>query len=335
MTNFTENKNWNNMAVALVNTWTEINLLIWKNGLDFLYSFPTELPNTNQQLVNNQELVKNFLILFADAWKNICPKIETTADWQQFLTTAIELMQDRLSSLSTTALKTTQNTTELWQIYLQQLEKFNQICLENLGSLPANFSPATIGKPSAFIELNNLYWNLYEKTFGTWLHTPSIGLTREVNGKILKGFIDWQNLYKTSIDYQIILGDIQVKSFQALLQKLVSLSETGKPIKDWREFQTIWCEVADNVFEQAFFEEYNLKIRGKFLNALNSYRIQQQELTEIYMKMMNLPLRSEVDEIHKNVYELRKEVKQFKKHNLPHLSSKLELLGLMTLWHYG
>jgi archaellum component FlaC len=31
------------------------------------------------------------------------------------------------------------------------------------------------------------------------------------------------------------------------------------------------------------------------------------------MKMMNLPIRSEVDEIHKNIYELRKEVKSLKK----------------------
>lgn len=334
MTNFTANKNWNNIAIELVNNWTEINLLIWQNWLDFLDSILLELPNS-QELADNQELVKNFLILFGDTWKNIFPKIETAADWQQFLTKSIELMQDKLLSLSTAALKTTQNTTELWQTYLQQIEKFNQIWIETFGSLPKNLSEATIGKTSAFIELNNLYWNLYEKTLGAWMHTPSIGLNREVNGKILQGFANWQNLYKTSIDYQIILGDIQIKSCQALLKKLVSLSEEQKTIKDWRDFQAIWCEVADNVFEKAFFEEYNLKIRGKFLNALNSYRIHQQELTEIYMKMMNFPLRSEVDEIHKNVYELRKEVKHFQKHNLPRLSSKLELLGLMVLWHYG
>ena len=33
----------------------------------------------------------------------------------------------------------------------------------------------------------------------------------------------------------------------------------------------------------------------------------------MWMKMMNMPLRSEVDEVHKNIYELRKEVKALKK----------------------
>ena len=97
------------------------------------------------------------------------------------------------------------------------------------------------------------------------------------------------------------------------MKKLVLLTEQGKSIKDWREFQKIWSEVADDVFEKAFLEEENMKIRGNFLNALNSYRIQQQDLMEISMKMMNLPLRSEVDEIHKSMYELRKEVKRLKK----------------------
>ena len=34
---------------------------------------------------------------------------------------------------------------------------------------------------------------------------------------------------------------------------------------------------------------------------------------EIYLRSMNLPTRSEVDEIHRTIYELRKEVKSLKK----------------------
>jgi polyhydroxyalkanoate synthesis regulator phasin len=34
---------------------------------------------------------------------------------------------------------------------------------------------------------------------------------------------------------------------------------------------------------------------------------------EEWMKLMNLPTRSEIDEVHQNIYSLRKEVKQLKK----------------------
>jgi polyhydroxyalkanoate synthesis regulator phasin len=34
---------------------------------------------------------------------------------------------------------------------------------------------------------------------------------------------------------------------------------------------------------------------------------------ELYLEMMNIPSRSEVDEIHKTIYELKKQVKSLKK----------------------
>jgi hypothetical protein len=49
------------------------------------------------------------------------------------------------------------------------------------------------------------------------------------------------------------------------------------------------------------------------LNSLNTYRIQQQALMDVWMKALNMPLRSEIDEVHKTIYELRKEVKSLKK----------------------
>lgn len=323
MTKSNGNKDWNDMANDVVNTWTEAGTLMWKSWFDLMSSVPTNTTNPNagseledatQKFLDNRELVISFLKISVDAWKNIFPKIETGDDWQQILNKSIEQMREQFTSFSAGAMKTSQNTSELWQIYLQQMQKFTQLWVDPLGIFPATLSKAATGESSAIIELNNLYWNLlYDESFGSFMQTPSLGLPREFNGKIMQGFEAWKNLYKASIDYQVILGNIQFKSFEALMKKLVSLSEKGKTVKDWREFQTIWSEVADDVFEKAFFDEANLKIRGNFLNALNCYRIQQQELMEISMKMMNLPLRSEVDEIHKTIYELRKEIKHLKK----------------------
>jgi polyhydroxyalkanoate synthase subunit PhaE len=323
MTNSNVNKDWTDMATDVVNTWTETGSLMWKSWFDLMNAVPTattssnavpELQDATKRFLDNRELVIGFLKLSVDAWQNIFPKIETGDDWQQVLTKSIEQMRDQFSSFSTGAMRSSQDTSELWQVYLQQMQKFNQLWVDPLGLFTQTFSKAATGKTSALIELNNLSWNLlYEESFGSLMQTPFLGLPRELNGKILQGFEAWRNLYKASIDYQVVLGDIQVKSFEALMKKLVSLTEEGKTVKDWREFQKIWSEVADDVFEKAFFDEHNLKIRGKFLNSLNYYRIQQQELMEISMKMTNLPLRTEVDEIHKNMYELRKEVKRLKK----------------------
>ena len=44
-----------------------------------------------------------------------------------------------------------------------------------------------------------------------------------------------------------------------------------------------------------------------------TYRIQQREIAEASLSLYDLPTRSEVDEAHRNIYELRKEVKALKK----------------------
>jgi len=120
-------------------------------------------------------------------------------------------------------------------------------------------------------------------------------------------------LYPASLNYQLVLAEIQLEALDELIREWISLTEKGETIKDWSQFQQLWSRSADQVFEQAFCSEDNLKVRGKFLNAVNHHRLNQQALMEIWLKVMNVPLRSEVDEIHKNIYDLRKEVKRLKR----------------------
>lgn len=169
-----------------------------------------------------------------------------------------------------------------------------------------------IAKP--WIELNKFCWNfVYEKTIGTLTQIPLLGPSRGFNNELMQAFDAWAKLYPTSIDYQIVLAEIQIQSFEALLRELTSLAEKGETVKDWQQFQQLWSRTADKVFEQSFCSEDNLKVRGRFLNASNNYKLCQQGLMEMWMKTINMPIRSEVDEVHKSIYELRKEVKSLKK----------------------
>jgi class III poly(R)-hydroxyalkanoic acid synthase PhaE subunit len=169
-----------------------------------------------------------------------------------------------------------------------------------------------IAKP--WIELNKFCWNfVYEKTLGTLTQIPSLGPSRGFNNEIMQAFDAWAQLYPTSIDYQMVLTEIQIQSFEELLRELISLAERGETVKDWQQLQQLWSRIADQVFEKSFCSEENLKVRGRFFNASNNYKLCQQRLLEMWLKTINMPIRSEVDEVHKSIYELRKEVKSLKK----------------------
>jgi class III poly(R)-hydroxyalkanoic acid synthase PhaE subunit len=318
-----QTKDWSETATEFVSTWTDTGIKMWQSWFDMMGSISTsktlkdgmpELKDFAQRFFDNRDLLVRFLRISVDAWKDIFPKIEAGEDWQNILVKYTKEMQEQLTRFSSISLKTSTSTAELWQLYLQEMQQFSKLSLDPLGLSMATMGKAVTGNSSALIELNNFYWNLlYEETYGSVMQTPLLGPTRQLNSKLLAGFEAWKDFYRSSIDYQLILGDIQVKSFEALMKELVSRAEKGEQIKDWKEFQIVWSQVADTVFEDAFCNEDNLKIRGKFLNSLNVYRIKQQEIMELTLKMMNLPTRHEVDEMHQTIYELRKEIKQLKK----------------------
>jgi class III poly(R)-hydroxyalkanoic acid synthase PhaE subunit len=210
-------------------------------------------------------------------------------------------------------LKATQNQVELWQIYVKGLQKLGQLWAELLRQSLESGIGMVVGERSPLLELTDLYWNIYEKTFGSVLQSPSLGYTREFNNKLLKGFDAWTNFSKASFDYQVVLLDVWLKAFEELLRELASSEEKGETVQDWRQLLPVWSRVFDQVFAQTFRSEDALEVRGNFLNSAMTYRLYQQQLMEVFLKMYDLPTRSEIDEVHRSIYELRKEIKSLKK----------------------
>ena len=207
--------------------------------------------------------------------------------------------------------KATQNETEWWQIYINGLQKLGLLLTEPLQKLLEN--GILVEDSSVLLELTNLYWNIYEKNFGTFLQSPTLGYTRELNSKLLKSFDAWANFSKASFDYQLVLLDVWLKTSEELMPELISSKGTEGTVRNLQEFLQVWSSTFDRVFAQRLRSEEALKIQGEFLNSAMLYRLYQQQLMEVFLKMYNLPTRSEVDEVHHSIYELRKEVKSLKK----------------------
>jgi class III poly(R)-hydroxyalkanoic acid synthase PhaE subunit len=207
----------------------------------------------------------------------------------------------------------TPNQFDLWQIYVKGLQKLAQLGAESLQQLLKSDSGVVGSYTGSLIELNNLYWNLYEKTFGSVLQSPNLGYAREFNNKLLKGFDAWINFSKASFDYQVMLLDVWLKAFEELLRELASSDDKGKTVQDWQQLLQVWSRVFDREFAQSFRSEDAIEVQGNFLNSALTYKLYQQQLMEVFLKMYDLPTRSEMDEIHRSIYELRKEIKSLKK----------------------
>ncbi len=204
------------------------------------------------------------------------------------------------------------NFVELWLLYVKGLQKLAQLWAELLPQ-SLDMSRMASGDDSILFEPINFYWNIYEKTFGSFLQSPTLGYTREFNHLLLGGFDSWINFYKASFDYQLVLLNVWAKAFDELMRELAASEEKSRTIQNWRQFLQVWSSLFDRVFAETFRSQDTVEIQGKFLNAALSYRLHQQQLMEVFLKMNDLPTRSEVDEVHRSIYEMRKEIKSLKK----------------------
>jgi class III poly(R)-hydroxyalkanoic acid synthase PhaE subunit len=286
---------WRDLAVKALENWS---------GDDMITRLVAE------QFVNSQTALLRFVEMTVNAWAEIGPKMAAGEDWQAYA----DAMRQQFAETYAGTTEASEDLNELWALYMAEWQRLSQPWMEPLQRTATLGASILSGRGSdELVELTNLYWDAFEQTFGSLLQAPGLGLTRELNEKIARGFDRWLDYRRASADYQRKLADAWSEAFEELVSEMAGLSEKGGTISSIRDLLLLWGQVADRVFVKTFQTDEYVQIQGQFLNAAMAYRIQQREIMEIYLQANDIPTRSEVDEAHRNIYELRKEIKALKK----------------------
>ncbi|MCD4687218.1 MAG: class III poly(R)-hydroxyalkanoic acid synthase subunit PhaE [Anaerolineae bacterium] len=235
------------------------------------------------------------------------------SDWSTVVQQYAEQVRAQFDQFHVGTAKATENLNELWGLYTEELRRMGMTWMEPLQRAPGFMAFPGVADGSGVVELTNLYWDAFERTFGGLLQSPGLGLTRELNEKIAHGFDSWLDFRRASADYQSKLGDMWSEAFEQLMHEMKELSERGEMVSSVRGLLLLWGQVADRVFVKTFRTDEYVQIQGQMLNAAMAYRVQVREIMEYVLNALDLPTRSEVDEAHRNIYELRREVKALKK----------------------
>jgi hypothetical protein len=83
----------------------------------------------------------------------------------------------------------------------------------------------------------------------------------------------------------------------------------GEEFKDFGEFFNLWITVNEKAYFALFQTEDYAKMQGEVLEASLNVRKHFFKLTELYLYDLPIALRSEMDDLYKTVYELKKKVK--------------------------
>jgi len=110
--------------------------------------------------------------------------------------------------------------------------------------------------------------------------------------------------------YQLIMQNAWSEALKRFLSA-VHL-EDGAPIRTWRELADLWIEVANDTLTETHRTPGFLEAQRRLTRSSTECRLAEREIAEAYCEMHHIPTRTEVDELARTVYELRRELRALK-----------------------
>lgn len=140
---------------------------------------------------------------------------------------------------------------------------------------------------------------------------PPLGLAREQTEA-------WRELTAAQAEFQALQQELQgvwsrvqadaLGMVEQMIRERQSDTGTGEGINNYRELYDLWVDCAEKVFAQVAHSDAYAKLQAQVGNAAIKLRAGQQAMIERHLKYFDLPTRSELNTVHKQMRELRERV---------------------------
>jgi class III poly(R)-hydroxyalkanoic acid synthase PhaE subunit len=136
---------------------------------------------------------------------------------------------------------------------------------------------------------------------------PPLGLAREQTEI-------WRELMTAQAECQALEQELRAVWTQVqsdalgLLEKILRERQPEQGINNYRELYDLWVDCGEKVFAQVAHSESYAKLQAQVGNAAIKLRAKQQAVIERGLKHFDLPTRSELNTVHKQMRELRERI---------------------------
>jgi hypothetical protein len=215
---------------------------------------------------------------------------------------------------------------ELPQMYANILSKFFGPWIEVMQGLPEKSAEALKKGPQGYADVYRWWLQAYEQTWGRVLRMPPLGLTRETTEKLQRGTESLIEHYAAMTDYYLALYRVGTEAMQKVAIEMGEMYNKGQAPKTYKEFYTLWWTTNEDALHELFKSPEFSHLLGHVVDATMRVRKHYDDIIEEYLRALPVPTRSEMNELYKTLYLLKKEVKKNTK-QVRELEEKLRTTG--------
>lgn len=177
-----------------------------------------------------------------------------------------------------------------------------------------------IGDQAGAFQFENLdkevfksWLQIYQNDFSQFLNIPQLGLTRFYQERVNRA-MDKFNLFQIAgAEFLYLLYLPVEKSLRVIGEKLLELSKEGNLSDDLKEYYSMWIKILEGHYMTLFKSPDYTQALHKALSATEDFMKAKEELLTDALKTLPIPTNQDMDEVYKELYLLKKRVKELEK----------------------
>ncbi len=162
-------------------------------------------------------------------------------------------------------------------------------------------------------DLFKTWTQLYEKEFRKFFHLPPVGPARFYQEKMNR-FVERFNLFQADMAEFLRLLYLPVdKSYKTMQAKLTQSDLEGQLLADAPGTYKVWVSILEEHYQKLFKSPEYIDAMARAFDSLGEFLLARQDLLEDFLAVLALPTPRDMDALYKELYVLKKRVKELEK----------------------
>jgi len=156
---------------------------------------------------------------------------------------------------------------------------------------------------------------LYDKEFKQFLNVPQLGLTREYQERMNRLTDQFNQFQSVTAEFLYLLNQPMEKSFKVLQEQLGVMADEEKLPDKSKDYYQMWIKILEGHYMKLFQSPEYIQSLGNTLGVLGDFTAARHKMIEDLLQMMPIPTQTDMDELYKEIYLLKKRIKALEKQN--------------------
>ena len=137
-------------------------------------------------------------------------------------------------------------------------------------------------------------------------HLADVGASERLMTRVMEL---WLSVQKSARHYESVVAGAWAQANTRFAERLAQRYGTGTDIPDAKESLKLWLDTANQVLLETHRSEKFLDAQRQLLRDGMDFMLAEREFVEALVEPAGLPTRTEMDEVHRSIHELKRRVK--------------------------